>query len=247
MKRTTKMLTIGVVIISNVFHGISQETEYDADFYEFVTQFSQNRDTQIESIIFPLTIVSDNETSIVKENAWETMEACFGCEFSSILFMGDSIDSNSKFYKKNLDNYVISTYIMPVKKIQNFIFKKIDSNFYLRSIDLQVIRSQESESFFDFIDKFALDTNFIAQRLIKDAKYITWENSPDELITLPIDLNFFENDEYLFKKIYINNLDTQANNVILLIKGEDTGYHTEYYFERINGKWFLTKLVNTGI
>jgi hypothetical protein len=32
----------------------------------------------------------------------------------------------------------------------------------------------------------------------------------------------------------------------LFVKGEGTGYHSEYYFRMIDGKWFLSKEMNLG-
>jgi hypothetical protein len=50
----------------------------------------------------------------------------------------------------------------------------------------------------------------------------------------------------LIKCIYVEipELDSEAR--ILFVKGEGTGYHSEYYFRMIDGKWFLSKEMNLG-
>jgi hypothetical protein len=118
---------------------------------------------------------------------------------------------------------------------------------FLTKIEVRTIKNLDTESFFDFLNRFATDTNFIKTRITKETKYITWEENQNELIESTIDISTLAGDDYLFKRIYIKSFDLDADNVELYIKGEGTGYHLEYYFKKIGGNWYLIKLVNIGV
>ncbi len=248
MKLYIKIISFVILTLGINRFCWSQELENGSEFHEFITEFSQGETNQTDNITFPLLFISDNDTTYIQIKNWKKLDYCFGCEFSTLLFMDDSINYNSEFYNINENNnYVISIYLKPEKKIQNLYFTKIKNSWFLNKIIVRSIMYRDSESFFEFINEFATDTNFIKSRITSGAKYITWEDNPNELIEAPFDINEFEGDEYLFKRIYISTFDLKSDNAIFYIKGERTGYHLEYYFKKIDKKWYLTKLVNIGV
>jgi hypothetical protein len=243
-----KILFIGIIYFVCLYNCNSQEKSNGEDFYNFITQFSPGKDNQLKSITFPLPVISDNDTSFIDKKEWKLLDCCFGCEYSPILFMGNSINFEEGFYKTIGDtDYVITVYLMPLKEIQTFHFKKSNYKWHLIKLCINHFKCSEPESFFDFIDKFSTDTSFVKQRLAKDFKYLTYESNPDVLIEEPIKMKDFTDYVYLFKRIYINNYDIKSNEISLYIKGEGTGYHLEYYFRRVDKKWNLTKLINIGV
>jgi len=247
MKLTNNILLLGLIYLGCLSNCSSQENGYGSAFHNFVTKFSHEKDIQLKSITFPLTVIIDNDTAFIGEKEWKFVEYCFGCEYSPILFMGFEIDYQTGYYKIIGDtDYVISAYIMPEKKIQNFHFKKYDDKWQLIKLSITNILSQETESFFDFINEFSIDTGFVRQRLTENFKYISREIGTDNIIEIPTEIKYFSGDEYLYKRIYINNFDLESDEVSLYIKGEGTGYHIEYFFKRIDKKWYLTKLINIG-
>jgi hypothetical protein len=163
--------------------------------------------------------------------------------------MNDSIDSYIDFYNETSDSTtVISAYIMPEKLIQNFHFKKNQNRWYLNKVYIERIERSDNESFFDFIDSFIADTKFSKSRIAKGAKYITWEDTPENLVEYDIDsLTFYSSDLYLYKNIYVTNLNMESNNAIILIKGIYTSDYIESYFSRLDGKWYLTKYISLGV
>jgi hypothetical protein len=247
MRLTINILLVGLTYFGCLSNCSSQDNGYGTAFHKFVTKFSQEKDIQLKNIRFPLTVIIDNDTAYKGEKEWKLIEYCFGCEYSPILFMGDTIDFQAGYYKIIGDtDYVVSAFIMSEKQIKNFYFKKLGDSWQLAKLCATNIKKEESEFFFDFIYEFAKDTNFVKQRLAENIKYITREIGTDNIIEIPIKIKDFANEEYLFKRIYINNFDLESDENSLYIKGEGTGYHLEYYFKRINKKWYLTKLINTG-
>jgi len=248
MRINIKIISFGIVTLLMNMSCWSQKKELNSRFYDFITEFSQREAKQADNILFPLLLISDSDTSYIQKSEWKNINYCFGCEYSPMLFMGDSIDYYEEFYTmKGENDYMISAYIKPDNRIQNFCFSRIKDSWFLTKIEAKTISNIGSESFFEFINMFSSDTSFMKTRIKKDTKYITWVENPNELIESPLDLIEFEGENYLFERIYINNINFNADNVVIYIKGEGTGYHLEYYFNRINGKWYLKKLVNIGV
>jgi len=248
MKIDIKLISFGILALFMNMSCWSQKKEYNSEFYDFITDFSQIETKQTDNISFPLLFIIDNDTSFINKKDWTNIDYCFGCEFSPLLFMGDSINYNDKFYTVNdKNNYIISAYIKPDNKIQNFFFSRAKNSWFLAKIEVRTIKKSDSESFFEFINKFASDKSFVKTRITKETKYITWEANPNELVESTLDLSAFEGNDYLFKRIYINKIDFDADNIVLYIKGEGTGYNIEYYFNNIDGEWYLIKLVNIGV
>ena len=249
MRINIKIIIFGILTLFMNISCLSQKQEYSSGFYDFISEFSQGEAKQTDNISFPLLFISDNDTSFIQKYDWKNIDYCFGCEFSPLLFMGDSMNRNDEFYTVNeKNNYIIiSLYIKPENKIQNFCFSKLKDSWFLTKIEVRTMKSFDKESFFDFLNRFATDTNFIKTRITKDTKYITWEENSNELIESTIDIKSLAGDDYLFERIYIKNFDLEVDNVELYIKGEGTGYHLEYFYKKIAGNWYLIKLVNIGV
>lgn len=249
MRLTIYILLLGILIFVIANNCSAQKIGYGTEFHDFVTDFSQGNDSQLKNIVFPLTVITDNDTSYIGKEKWEIIDPCFGCEFSPILFMGDTINFEAGYYESECDTEnIITVYLKPEKKIQSFHFKKFNDDWYLTELCLTTINDNDSESFFEFIDKFSSDISFYKQRLVAEFVYISYdlEKVPLEIVEMPLIINDLAED-YLFKRIYINNLNLQSDVVSLYVKGEGTGYHLEYYFKRINEKWYLIKLVDLGV
>jgi len=250
MKAKIVFLLIGILIIGTFEYSFGQELGYGSDFHDFTRQFFSDSEKQVESISFPLVFIVDNDTSFIKRNDWKILDYCIGCEFSTILFMKDSINSNAGYYSINENNdCVISMYLKPEKKIQNFHFSKTEKSWTLDQIFNETLTSGNEESFFEFIDKFSSDTEFIEKRLTSD--FVTavrdWDTNPKNKKELPFKREIFESHDYLFERVYIYNLNLDTDSVIIKIKGEGTGYNLKYYFTRMNGKWYFSKHYNLGV
>jgi len=248
MKNILIILTVIFICFSKRDKCFSQQYGYGDDFHEFITKFTQEKDFQFNNISFPLLTISKKDTILIEKTDWDYIDYCFGCEYSSILFMNDTINSQAGYYKiVNNTDFVISVYILNEKEIRDFHFYQAESGWKLNKLYFKGINSLGNESFFDFIDVFAVDTGFVKRRLSDNFTYFTWLDSPNIIIDVPIEMKWFSGMEFLYKRIYINNYDLESDEISLLIKGEGTGYYLEYYFERIDKKWFLVKLVNIGV
>lgn len=248
MKSTIKTLTLILICFGYSNSSFSQHFGYGDEFHDFIRKFRLEKDFQLENISFPLATIYENDTTFISKKDWEHIDHCFGCEFSSILFMGDTINFQAGYYQiVNDTDYVIPVYLMNSKKVQDFHFYKTGDEWKLSKLYFKGISFGEKESFFEFIDNFAVDTSFVRQRLSNDFTYITWNDFPNERNEVPVEIKWFANDEYLYERIYINDFNLESNKISLYIKGEGTGYHIEYYFERINNKWYLVKLINVGV
>jgi len=240
-----------VILIAVTFeYCLGQELGYGSDFHDFTRQFFSESEKQVESISFPLVFIVDNDTSFIKRNDWEILDYCIGCEFSTILFMRDSINLEAGYYSENENNdCVISVYLKPEKKIQHFHFSKTEKSWTLDHIFNETLISGNEESFFEFMDKFSSDTEFIEKRLTSNFVTVVrdWDTNPKNKKELPFKREIFENIEYLFERVYIYNLNLDTDSVIIYVKGEGTGYNLKFYFKRINGEWYFSKHYNLGV
>jgi len=229
---------------------ISQDSNIESEriFYDYIKAFSKSAEIQMNSISFPLKYIVDNDTLLISKENWKFKEYRFGWEISTILFTGDSINFEKDFYLKNSEtDYKISVYITSEQKFKEFYFNNKKDFWQLYQIKEKKIEKNDNEFFFDFINQFANNKEFIRERTSKDIKYITWEENPKNLIEKTIDFHDFENNEFLFRNIYLDEINNLSDKIILYIKGEMTGYHSEYYFSRINKKWYLIKYINLGV
>lgn len=249
MRLTFYILLIGILSSGIANNCIAQNIGYGTEFHDFITYFSQGNESQLKNIVFPLIVLTDNDTSYIEKEKWKIIDPCFGCEFSPILFMGDSINFGASYYQTKCDTEnIITVYLKPEKKIQSFRFKKFNDEWFLTELCLTTINADDSESFFEFIEKFSSDISFYKQRFAAEFKYFSYdfEKVPLEIVEMPFIIDVLAED-LLFKRIYINNLNLQSDEVSLNVKGEGTGYHLEYYFKRIDKKWYLIKLVDLGV
>ena len=244
-----------ILLILNLTFGIfeeakSQERGYGSPFHTFITMFSQANEAQIENISFPLLNIDGKDSSYIQKSQWKPIDYCFGCEYSSLLIEGNSVNDNSGYFK-NIENekYIISVYLKQEHCIKEFFFSKLGKTWNLNCIKAQDDFDRNSAMFFKFLERFSNDMEFVKQRITSDFIIETYdlEQAPIRKVKKTYEPIFFENQELLFSKIYLENRNIKGAELILYIKGEGTGYNTKYYFKKQNEEWYLSKLEDLGV
>lgn len=216
---------------------------YGSGFHQFITSFG---DKQYEKIIFPLLVINEGDTNYSEEEDWQVIDQCLGCEYSPILFMNDTINRFAGYYCINdNDNYIISVYIKASDYIQDLHFVKINDKWMLSKVIKHTVIDPNGESFFKFITRFAVDADFVESRITDDFQYLEREmGAEQEYQKKGFVKSYYENQEYLFKRIYIFDYDMSSNEIQIWVKGEGTCYNTRFYFKRIDKKWYFCKEVS---
>jgi hypothetical protein len=101
MRISIKIISFGILTLFMNISCWSQEQEFNSEFYDFISEFSQGKAKQTDNISFPLLFISNNDTSCIQKNDWKNIDYCFGCGYSPLLFMGDSMNRNDEFYTVN--------------------------------------------------------------------------------------------------------------------------------------------------
>ncbi|MBI1307213.1 MAG: DUF4348 domain-containing protein [Bacteroidetes bacterium] len=249
MSHSNSHLILFTFICYSIFNSSCRtRTDVNPEIEQFIFGFSQSPSTQINAVLFPLPVIQGKDTTYTNQTDWEYVDYCFGCEFSPILFAGDSIDNRKQFYIQNQqDEFLVSVYLIPENIRKTFYFAKESSEWFLTKIEIPEFRSTNSESIFDFLKKFSSDSSFIEGRIADGAMYCSQEDLGEDIQEHLLTLNELKNNEYIFRRIYIHEVNPIENQMVLYVQGEGTGYHLEYYFKRENGEWFVNKLVNFGV
>ncbi|MPL94428.1 hypothetical protein SDC9_40581 [bioreactor metagenome] len=215
--------------------------ESDLDFNDFILHFGFNPDFQKSRIKFPLKYVDLKTESLIKEDAWINDHLYSGLEAITDISNGRKVNKES--------NERVFSWIKTESKIsKNYYFKMENEQWFLLKIEIkQDSVDQNNEDFISFLGEFCKDSIFQTQR-----------------INFPLDMTFLDNDynevkenwnqeQWKFSRFYYdcdsiailyydshrNFKDTDYR--ILIINGVENGINAQFTFERIEGKWFMTK------
>lgn len=129
----------------------------------------------------------------------------------------------------------------------NKIIKQLIISF---GLFIPIIANSQPENFEEFIDNFCMDSSFQISRVQFPLLYISWDYETDKEIEL-----YIQKEKYKYDKLYYNS-DAYAvfyDNFDCKLKDSDemvfrwkgfTDMDRRYYFKRINGIWFLIKILD---
>ncbi|MEO0472503.1 MAG: DUF4348 domain-containing protein [Bacteroidota bacterium] len=123
------------------------------------------------------------------------------------------------------------------------------------SLKRQAPDSIANEPFNEFFWRFMTNKEFQLERIVFPLPYITWKNeAAGEIDTLSIQASQWEYEPFYVKmasersQIY-DNFDLKlrpTNERLLHWHGIETGGDARFFFEGIDGKWFLVKKEQLG-
>lgn len=220
-----------------------------SSFNDFIYNFSTDSLVQFSCIDFPLNLIENKIESSISKEEFEFTQFGFGVEFSTILFNDTIIDSEKEFYEVLNDSMVcISSFMREEQLFKRFYFNHRNGSWILIKVETdKIIDHPERESFFKFISRFHSDKSFTNERIYKSATLTEYDNDSGAKVETRIDADNYQVNDYLFKTVFIYDFNENAKSYTLFVKGEGTGYHSEYYFQMIDGKWYLVMEVNLGM
>jgi hypothetical protein len=216
--------------------------ESDIVFDNFIAEFGVNSDLQKSRISFPLEYDSLGiETSIEKDN-WKNDRLFVALE--SITYITNEFESDERSMER-----VFSWINTQTQTSKNYYFKKNNSKWYL--VQIRIIRETtdiNNENFYSFLSRFCQDSTFQKQRVLFPIK-ITSVNDDFEPVNITRTENNWRFTGFYFKSdglavIYYDFLRTfkDTDFRVLNTRGNGNGISATIKFQRINNKWFMTRL-----
>jgi len=210
----------------------------DKSFTDFFETFIWDEEFQKTRIVFPLK--KDNKT-IQTSKDWKHLPFYTTSEFIPIL----SSDTLSELYDKEVTTSKIGLFLIDFKReiADKYNFEKIDSKWFLQSLESLSINKAPDFEFIDFLTKFTSDSVFQINHI---------------LFPLPVSLIDYDDDYEIIEKtvlkedwkclqwtmvqlMVLSNIDTKNKYRNIHIRGVENGIGVEYIFENINGNWKLVR------
>ena len=219
----------------------------DELFDDFVFNFAANRKLQMKRVHFPLPVYhNDKLVKSIGKRAWKMEHFFMHQDYYTLIF--DNQKQMNLVKDTAIDHVVIEKVFYAKKKVQQFLFNRINGQWMMTSINYKPMYSNKNASFLKFYGKFATDSTFQAEHLHNPVKFVG-PDPDDDFSTMTGDIEpetwpaFAPKlpSSMIYNIIYGQKYN-ESNQKIFVIRGIANGLETELTFKRIGGKWMLTKL-----
>lgn len=219
----------------------------DELFDDFVFNFAANRKLQMKRVHFPLPVYhNDKLVKTIGKRAWKMEHFFMHQDYYTLIF--DNQKQMNLVKDTAIDHVVIEKVFYAKKKVQQFLFNRINGEWMMTSINYKPMYSNMNASFLKFYGRFATDSAFQAEHLHNPVKFVGPD--PDEdFSTMSGDIEpetwpaFAPQLPHgMIYNIIYGQKYAESNQKIFVIRGIANGMETILTFKRVHGKWMLTKL-----
>lgn len=219
----------------------------DELFDDFVFNFAANRKLQMKRVHFPLPVYhNDKLVKSIGKRAWKMEHFFMHQDYYTLIF--DNQKQMNLVKDTAIDHVVIEKVFYAKKKVQQFLFNRINGEWMMTSINYKPMYSNMNASFLKFYGRFATDSAFQAEHLHNPVKFVG-PDPDDDFSTMSGDIEpetwpaFAPQlpHEMIYNIIYGQKY-AESNQKIFVIRGIANGMETILTFKRVHGKWMLTKL-----
>ena len=219
----------------------------DELFDDFVFNFAANRKLQMKRVHFPLPVYhNDKLVKTIGKRAWKMEHFFMHQDYYTLIF--DNQKQMNLVKDTAIDHVVIEKVFYAKKKVQQFLFNRINGEWMMTSINYKPMYSNMNASFLKFYGRFATDSAFQAEHLHNPVKFVG-PDPDDDFSTMSGDIEpetwpaFAPQlpHEMIYNIIYGQKY-AESNQKIFVIRGIANGMETILTFKRVHGKWMLTKL-----
>ena len=219
----------------------------DELFDDFVFNFAANRKLQMKRVHFPLPVYhNDKLVKSIGKRAWKMEHFFMHQDYYTLIF--DNQKQMNLVKDTAIDHVVVEKVFYAKKKVQQFLFNRINGEWMMTSINYKPMYSNMNASFLKFYGHFATDSAFQAKHLHNPVKFVG-PDPDDDFSTMSGDIEpetwpaFAPQLPHgmIFNIIYGQKY-AESNQKIFVIRGIANGMETILTFKRVHGKWMLTKL-----
>ena len=219
----------------------------DELFDDFVFNFAANRKLQMKRVHFPLPVYhNDKLVKSIGKRAWKMEHFFMHQDYYTLIF--DNQKQMNLVKDTAIDHVVIEKVFYAKKKVQQFLFNRINGEWMMTSINYKPMYTNMNASFLKFYGKFATDSAFQAEHLHNPVKFVG-PDPDDDFSTMSGDIEpetwpaFAPQLPHgMIYNIIYGQKYSESNQKIFVIRGIANGMETILTFKRVHGKWMLTKL-----
>lgn len=219
----------------------------DELFDDFVFNFAANRKLQMKRVHFPLPVYhNDKLVKSIGKRAWKMEHFFMHQDYYTLIF--DNQKQMNLVKDTAIDHVVVEKVFYDKKKVQQFLFNRINGEWMMTSINYKPMYSNMNASFLKFYGHFATDSAFQAKHLHNPVKFVG-PDPDDDFSTMSGDIEpetwpaFAPQLPHgMIYNIIYGQKYAESNQKIFVIRGIANGMETILTFKRVHGKWMLTKL-----
>lgn len=219
----------------------------DELFDDFVFNFAANRKLQMKRVHFPLPVYhNDKLVKSIGKRAWKMEHFFMHQDYYTLIF--DNQKQMNLVKDTAIDHVVVEKVFYAKKKVQQFLFNRINGEWMMTSINYKPMYSNMNASFLKFYGHFATDSAFQAKHLHSPVKFVG-PDPDDDFSTMSGDIEpetwpaFAPQLPHgMIYNIIYGQKYAESNQKIFVIRGIANGMETILTFKRIHGKWMLIKL-----
>ena len=219
----------------------------DELFDDFVFNFAANRKLQMKRVHFPLPVYhNDKLVKTIEKRAWKMEHFFMHQDYYTLIF--DNQKQMNLVKDTAIDHVVIEKVFYAKKKVQQFLFNRINGEWMMTSNNYKPMYTNMNASFLKFYGKFATDSAFQAEHLHNPVKFVG-PDPDDDFSTMSGDIEpetwpaFAPQLPHgMIYNIIYGQKYAESNQKIFVIRGIANGMETILTFKRVHGKWMLTKL-----
>lgn len=219
----------------------------DELFDDFVFNFAANRKLQMKRVHFPLPVYhNDKLVKSIGKRAWKMEHFFMHQDYYTLIF--DNQKQMNLVKDTAIDHVVVEKVFYAKKKVQQFLFNRINGEWMMTSINYKPMYSNMNASFLKFYGRFATDSAFQAEHLHNPVKF-AGPDPDDDFSTMSGDIEpetwpaFAPQLPHgMIYNIIYGQKYAESNQKIFVIRGIANGMETILTFKRVHGKWMLTKL-----
>lgn len=219
----------------------------DELFDDFVFNFAANRKLQMKRVHFPLPVYhNDKLVKTIGKRAWKMEHFFMHQDYYTLIF--DNQKQMNLVKDTAIDHVVVEKVFYAKKKVQQFLFNRINGEWMMTSINYKPMCSNMNASFLKFYGHFATDSAFQAEHLHNPVKFVG-PDPDDDFSTMSGDIEpetwpaFAPQLPHgMIYNIIYGQKYAESNQKIFVIRGIANGMETILTFKRVHGKWMLTKL-----
>lgn len=219
----------------------------DELFDDFVFNFAANRKLQMKRVHFPLPVYhNDKLVKSIGKRAWKMEHFFMHQDYYTLIF--DNQKQMNLVKDTAIDHVVVEKVFYAKKKVQQFLFNRINGEWMMTSINYKPMYSNMNASFLKFYGHFATDSAFQAKHLHNPVKFVG-PDPDDDFSTMSGDIEpetwpaFAPQLPHgMIYNIIYGQKYAESNQKIFVIRGIANGMEAILTFKRIHGKWMLIKL-----
>lgn len=218
----------------------------DELFDDFVFNFAANRKLQMERILFPLRMVTDDKVETVDRAHWQMERFFMHQDYYTELF--DNERHMEVVKDTSVNQAVVEKIYFDSQTVSQYDFRRLKGAWMLVEVRTIPFAKSNNASFLPFYQQFASSPEYQLQHLAGEVVFVGPDPDDDfatmEGVITPDTWEAFA--PQLPKKMIYNIIygepRKEGNSKLFVLRGIANGLELEMTFQRSNGNWRLTKL-----